>query len=171
MRMEMMGHGDITKLRETCESNETENNADSDAGGTLVGQIHETFLNNKITDMCVMRPDILDHYVVMESDGLEQLRTIFEGMDIKNTVIMISTRRPNNRWGIAFQFHAAKIKTMVQVREISVVCVDSKGGETTSNLDPVDWETSLIRATRWTGVLQHTSTYFTMCAGAGQCNK
>ena len=54
MRMEMMGPGDIIRLRETCEGIVTENNADSDAGGDLVDQIHETFLNNEISDVCVM---------------------------------------------------------------------------------------------------------------------
>ena len=45
MRREMMGPGDIITLRETCEGIVTENNADSDAGGDLVGQILETFLD------------------------------------------------------------------------------------------------------------------------------
>ena len=54
MRMEMVGPGDIIRLRETCEGIMTENNANCDAGGDLVCQIHETFLNNKITDVCVM---------------------------------------------------------------------------------------------------------------------
>ena len=66
------------------------------------------------------------------------------GMDSKDTVIMISTRTPNNRWGITFQFYAAKIKTMVQGREMSVAVVASEGAEITSHLDPVDWETSLL---------------------------
>ena len=48
--------------------------------------------------MDVMRPNVLDHYKVMESDGLEQLRTISEEMDSEDTVIMISTRAPYNRW-------------------------------------------------------------------------
>ena len=94
--------------------------------------------------MCVRRPDVLDHYVVLESDGMEPLRTIFEGIDSKDAVIMISTRMPNNRWGITFQFHAAKTKTMVQIHDMSVAGVASEGGEITSHLDPVDWETSLL---------------------------
>ena len=69
MRMKMMGPGDTVRLKEMCEGIVTENNADSDAGDDLVGQIHETFLNNEISDVCVMRPDILDHYVVRKSDG------------------------------------------------------------------------------------------------------
>jgi hypothetical protein len=121
--MEMMGPGDIIRLREPCEGIVTENNADSDAGGDLVGQILEIFLN-EITYVCFMQ-DFLDHYVVMESDGLKPLRTVFEGIDSKDTVIMNNTRTPNNRWGITCQFHAAKTKTMVHGREMSVRAVKS----------------------------------------------
>ena len=105
MRMEMMGTGDIIRMRKKCEGIVTENYADSDARGDLIGQIHETFLNNEISEVCVKRPDVLDHYVVMELDGMEPLKTIFEGMDSKDTVIMISTRTPYDRWGLTFQFH------------------------------------------------------------------
>ena len=120
MRMKMMGPGDIIRLRETCEGIVTENNTDSGAGGDLIGQIQETFLNNEISDVCVMCPDVLDHYAVMESDRLEPLRTIFEGMNSKDTVIMI-------RLGINLQFYATKFNTMVQVREMSVAGVISGG--------------------------------------------
>ena len=37
-----------------------------------------------------MQPDIVDRYEMMESDGLKQLRTIFEEMNSEDTVIMIS---------------------------------------------------------------------------------
>ena len=70
MRMEMMGPGDTVRLRRICKGIVAENNANSNAGSDLTDQIHETFLNNKISDVCVMRPDVLDHYVVMKSDGL-----------------------------------------------------------------------------------------------------
>ena len=36
----------------------------------MVCQIYETFLYNKITDVSVMRPNVLNYYEVMESDGL-----------------------------------------------------------------------------------------------------
>ena len=44
-------------------------------------EIYETFLYSTITDVRVMQPAALDHYVVMEPDGLEHLRVIFEEMD------------------------------------------------------------------------------------------
>ena len=48
---------------------------------------------------------------------------VFEGLDSKNTVIMIRTRTPYARWDITFQFHATKLKTMAQDCEMSVVGV------------------------------------------------
>ena len=59
----------------------TENNADGDAGGDVVCQIYETFIHNKITDVAVMQPTVLEHYEVMEPIGLEQLRTVKCGHD------------------------------------------------------------------------------------------
>ena len=72
----------------------------SDTNGDAVSQIYETFLYNNITDVSVMQPATLYHYVVMESDGLEQLRAVFEGMDSETTVVMIRTRTPYNGGGI-----------------------------------------------------------------------
>ena len=52
----------------------------------MVCQIYETFLYNQITDVSVMQPKVLDHYEVMESDRLEQLKTIFKEMDSKKEI-------------------------------------------------------------------------------------
>ena len=48
---------------------------------------------------------------------------VFEGLDSKNTVIMIRTRTPYARWDITFQFHSTKLKTMAQDCEMSVAGV------------------------------------------------
>ena len=93
--------------------------------------------------MDVMRPNVLDHYKVMESDGLEQLRTISEEMDSEDTVIMISTRAPYNRWVITFKFHAAKITTMDQVHEMSIAVMISEGCDIAFELDAIYRENSL----------------------------
>ena len=70
-----------------------------------------------------MKPHVLDHYVVIKSDGLEPLRVAFEGLDSKNTVIMIETRMSCARWDIKFRFHATKLNTMAQVYEMSAMGV------------------------------------------------
>ena len=71
MCMEIVGPGDRERLLETCRTIVIENNTNSDADA--VPQIYETFLYNNVTDVSIMQPPTLDHYVVMESDGLEQL--------------------------------------------------------------------------------------------------
>ena len=48
-----------------------DNNTESETSGDTVCQIYETFLYSKITDVSVMQPNALYHYVVMESDWLE----------------------------------------------------------------------------------------------------
>ena len=65
-----------------------------------------------------MQPATLDHYVVMETDGLEHLRAIFEEMNSEATVVMIRSRTPYNGGDIIFKFNAAMIMTMRQVREM-----------------------------------------------------
>ena len=97
MSMEMAGPGDMDRLMEICRGIVTENNADSDTGVDMVCQIYETFLYSKITDVSVMQPNALDHYGVMESDGLEHLRAVCEEMDGEDTVIIIRTMTPYNR--------------------------------------------------------------------------
>ena len=87
--------------------------------------------------MCVMRPDVLDHYMVRELDGQEPLKAILEGRDSKDTVIMISTRTPCAKWGITFRFHATVIKTMAQVREMTVGSVVNEDSEITSHRIPL----------------------------------
>ena len=121
--MKLIGPGDISRLRGICEGIVAENNANSDAGSDLTEQIHEMFFNNEITDVCIIRPDALDRYVMLKSDGLEPLRVAFEGLDSKDTVIMIRTRMSCARWDITFQFHATKLKTMAQVCEMSAMGV------------------------------------------------
>ena len=71
------------------------------------------------------------------------MRTIFEEMDSKDTVIMISTRTPYNRLGISFKFHAAKITTMEQFHEMSIAGMISEGHDIASRLDAIYRETSL----------------------------
>jgi hypothetical protein len=113
MRMELMSPGDMTRMRGICEGIVAGNNADGDARSNLTEQIHEMFFNSEISDVCI--PNVLDHYVVIRSDGLEPLRVAFEGLDNENTVIMIKTRMSCARWDITFRFHATKLKTMAQV--------------------------------------------------------
>ena len=97
---------------ETCRNIVIENNTNSDTNGDAVSHSFETFLYSTITDVRVMQPGTLDHYVVMESDGLEQLRTVFEEMDSEATVVMIRIRTPFIGEGIIFKFSAAKIATI-----------------------------------------------------------
>ena len=78
--MELMGHGDMTRMRGICEGIVAGNNADGDARSNLTEQIHEMFFNSEISDVCIMKPDVLDHYVVIRSEGLEPLRVAFEGL-------------------------------------------------------------------------------------------
>ena len=40
-----------------------ENNANKEIKSDLTDQIHEMFFNSDITDVCIMRPEALDHYV------------------------------------------------------------------------------------------------------------
>ena len=129
--MELMGHGDMTRMRGICEGIVAGNNADGDARSNLTEQIHEMFFNSEISDVCI--PNVLDHYVVIRSDGLEPLRVAFEGLDNENTVIMIKTRMSCARWDITFRFHATKLKTMAQVYEMSTMGVVMRSKSTTSD--------------------------------------
>ena len=116
MRMELMGPGDMTRMRGICEGIVAGNNADGDARSNLTEQIHEMFFNSEISDVCI--PNVL-----IRSDGLEPLRVAFEGLDNENTAIMIKTMMSCARWDITFRFHATKLKTMAQDCEMSVACV------------------------------------------------
>ena len=129
--MELMGPGDMTRMRGICEGIVAGNNADGDARSNLTEQIHEMFFNSEISDVCI--PNVLDHYVVIRSDGLEPLRVAFEGLDNENTVIMIKTRMSCARWDITFRFHATKLKTMAQVYEMSTMGVVMRSKSTTSD--------------------------------------
>jgi hypothetical protein len=120
-----------------------EDNANSDAGSNLTEQIHEMFFNNEISDVCIMRPVVLDHYV---SDGLESLWVAFEGLDNKNTVIMIKARMSCTRWDITFQIHTTKLKTMAQVCEMSAMGVINEVHDIDFKPDIVNWETSLMES-------------------------
>jgi hypothetical protein len=131
MRMELMSPGDMTRMRGICEGIVAGNNADGDARSNLTEQIHEMFFNSEISDVCI--PNVLDHYVVIRSDGLEPLRVAFEGLDNENTVIMIKTRMSCARWDITFRFHATKLKTMAQVYEMSTMGVVMRSKSTTSD--------------------------------------
>ena len=73
------------------------------------------FFDSDVTDVCTTRPDALDHYVVLKSDGTEPLRAAFTGMDGKNTIIVIRTKMSWARWDITIQFHATRLKFMNQV--------------------------------------------------------
>ena len=129
--MELMSPGDMTRMRGICEGIVAGNNADGDARSNLTEQIHEMFFNSEISDVCI--PNVLDHYVVIRSDGLEPLRVAFEGLDNENTVIMIKTRMSCARWDITFRFHATKLKTMAQVYEMSTMGVVMRSKSTTSD--------------------------------------
>ena len=141
--MEMVGPGDMERLLETCRNIVIENNTNSDTNGDAVSQSYETFLYSTITDVSVMQPATLDHYVVMEPDELEQLRTAFEEMDSEATVVMIRTRMPYIREGIIFKFSAVKIATMRQVQEMMTTSMVSEGEDIASKMDAVYRETSL----------------------------
>ena len=104
MCMKMLGPGDKEKLLETCRNIVIENNSNSDINGDAVSQIYETFLYSTIPDVRVMQPATLDHYVIMETEGLEHLRTVFEEMDNEATVVMIKTRTPHHGGCIVFKF-------------------------------------------------------------------
>ena len=93
-----------------------------------------------------MRPDALDHYVVLKSNGIEPLRIAFAGLDSKDTVIVIRTRMSWARWDIIFQFHATKLKTMAQVCEMSSVGVVNEVRDIHPRPDTVSWETSLLES-------------------------
>jgi hypothetical protein len=131
MRMELMSPGDMTRMRGICEGIVAGNNADGDARSNLTEQIHEMFFNSEISDVCI--PNVLDHYVVIRSDGLEPLRVAFEGLDNENTVIMIKTRMSCARWDITFRFRATKLKTMAQVYEMSTMGVVMRSKSTSSD--------------------------------------
>ena len=51
MRIELMGPGDMTRMRGICEGILAGNSADSDAGSNLTEQIHEMFFNSEISDV------------------------------------------------------------------------------------------------------------------------
>ena len=111
--MKMLGPGDKERLLETCITIVIENsNTNEDA----VSQIYKTFLYNTITDGSVMQTATLDHYVVMETEGLEHMQAVFEEMNNEANVVMIRTRTPYNGGGIIFMFNAAMVTTMRQVR-------------------------------------------------------
>ena len=129
--MELMSPGDMTRMRGICEGIVAGNNADGDARSNLTEQIHEMFFNSEISDVCI--PNVLDHYVVIRSDGLEPLRVAFEGLDNENTAIMIKTMMSCARWDITFRFHATKLKTMAQVYEMSTMGVVMRSKSTTSD--------------------------------------
>ena len=74
MCMEMVGPGDRIRLSEICRNIVIENNTNSDTNRDAVSKIYETFLYSTITDVSVMQQATLDHYMVVEPDGLEQLR-------------------------------------------------------------------------------------------------
>ena len=63
MRMELIGPGGKSRLRGICEGIVAENNANKEIKSDLTDQIHEMFFNSDITDVCIMRPEALDHYV------------------------------------------------------------------------------------------------------------
>ena len=48
-------------MRGICKGIVAENNNNSEIKSDLTDQIHEIFFNNDITDVCIMRPDALDH--------------------------------------------------------------------------------------------------------------
>ena len=54
----------------------------------LCPRFRETFLYSTITDVSVMQPATLYHYVIMEKEGLEHLWGVFK----EATVVMIRTR-------------------------------------------------------------------------------
>ena len=64
----------------------------------VVSQIYSGLFYSTITDVSIMQSATLDHYVMMETEGLVDLRTIFEEMDSEATVVMIRTRTPCHGW-------------------------------------------------------------------------
>ena len=79
--------------------------------------IYETFVYSPVTDLSVMRPATLDHYVVMDMEGLEHLQAVFEEIYKESTVLMIRTRTPYRRGGIIFK--ASMVTTMGQVGDLA----------------------------------------------------
>ena len=69
MCMKMLGPGDKERLLETCSTIVVENNSKSNANKDVVSQIYETFLYSTITDVSVMQPATLYHYMVVELMG------------------------------------------------------------------------------------------------------
>ena len=97
VHMKMLGPGDKDKLLETCRNIVIENKSNTDTNGDAVSQIYSTFFYSTVTDVSIMQSAILDHYVMMETEELDHLRTVFEEMDSEATVIMIRT--PYHRGG------------------------------------------------------------------------
>ena len=81
--------------------------------------------------------------MVVESDGLVQLRAVFEEMDSEATVFMIRTRTPYIRGGIIFKFIAVNITTMRQVQKMKATSMVIEGEDIASKMDAVYRETSL----------------------------
>ena len=67
--MEMVGPGDRMRLLEICRNIVIENSTNSDTNRDIVSQTYETFFYSTITDVSVMQPATLYHYMVVELMG------------------------------------------------------------------------------------------------------
>ena len=76
-----------------------ENKSNTDTNGDTVSKIYSTFFYSTVTDVSIMQSATLDHYVIMEAEGLADLRTVFEEMDSEATIFMIRTRTPYHKGG------------------------------------------------------------------------
>ena len=113
MHMKMLGPGDKERLLETCRNIVIENTSNTETNGDVVSQIYSAFLYSTITDVSIMQSATLDHYVMMETEGLADLRTAFKEMD-SEAIVMIRTRTPCHGRGVVFKFKAMMITSMPQ---------------------------------------------------------
>ena len=108
-----------------------------------MSHIYSAFLYSTITDVSIMQSATLDHDVMMETEGLEDLHNVFEEMDSEATVFMIRTRTPYHAGGVVFKFKARMITSMRQVREMMTTSMISEGEDIAMKIAAVYKETAL----------------------------
>ena len=141
--MVMAGPWDGGMLMEACRSIIAMDCANSDEVETLGKQIYETFQNNVVTEVSIIKPNSIEHYEVEGLAGWEHLQAVFEDLDREAALVMISTTTPYDRLGITFKFNSDRIRTIEQLHALSIPGRISEGHRIAERLDAIFKEASL----------------------------